>query len=100
MSASTQRIGIDVIVAVLVSTGWFADDLRLRSLAYRALAAFVVWPMLVSGLVCLGTGLLLCTLIVAVLQPGMDDVAAYGEELRTGDARTADDRLALEEQPQ
>jgi hypothetical protein len=101
-------IGIDVIVAVLVATGWFADDLELRSLAYRALAAFVVWPMLVSGLVCLGTGLLLglgtkwglvrywwvlvklvlnlllCTLIVVVLQPGMDDVAAYGEDLLTG----------------
>jgi hypothetical protein len=47
------------LVAVLVSTGWFADDVELRSLAYRALAAFVVWPMLVSGLVCLGAGLLL-----------------------------------------
>lgn len=166
--SSGAWIGIDVVVAVLVSTGWFADDLRLRSLAYQALAAFVVWPMLVSGLLCLGTGLLLglgtkwglirywwvlvklvlnlllCTLIVVVLQPGMDDVAAYGEELltgtpeRTGAARlffppavslsclalatvlavvkpwgrvrrpglsrtpdmTADDRLALEEEPQ
>ena len=106
--SSGAWIGIDVIVAVLVSTGWFADDLRLRSLAYQALAAFVVWPMLVSGLVCLGTGLflglgtkwglfrywwvvvklvlnlLLCTLIVVVLQPGMDEVAVYGQQLRTG----------------
>jgi len=86
-------IGIDVIVAVLVLTGWFADDTALRSLAYRALAEFVVSPMLVSGLLCLVTGLLLglgtkwglvrywwvlvklvlnlalCTLIVVVLQP-------------------------------
>ena len=103
-------IGIDLVVAVLVATGWFADDTELRSLAYRALAAFVVWPMLGSGLVCLGTGLLLglstkwgllrywwvlvklalnlllCTLIVLVLQPGMSDVAAYGRDLLTGSA--------------
>lgn len=101
-------IGIDVIVAVLVLTGWFAGDLELRSLAYQALASFVVWPMLVSGLVSLATGLVLglettwgllrywwvavklvlnlvlCTLILAVLQPGMDEVAAYGRDLLTG----------------
>lgn len=101
-------IGIDVIVAVLVGTGWFADDVQTRSVAYRALATFVVWPMLTSGLVCLVTGLLLglgtkwglvrywwvavklalnlvlCTLIVVVLQPGMDAVDAYGRDLLTG----------------
>lgn len=101
-------IGIDVIVAVLVLTGWFAGDVNVRSLAYQALAEFVAWPMLVSGLVCLATGVLLgvgtkwgllrywwvavklvlnlvlCALIVVVLQPGMDAVGAYGEQLLTG----------------
>jgi hypothetical protein len=101
-------IGVDVIVAVLVLTGRFAGDLALRSLAYQALASFVVWPMLASGLVCLATGLILglattwgllrywwvavklalnlvlCTLIVLVLQPGMDEVAAYGRDLLGG----------------
>jgi hypothetical protein len=101
-------IGVDVIVAVLVLTGRFAGDLELRSLAYQALATFVVWPMLASGLVCLATGLVLglgttwgllrywwvavklalnlvlCTLIVLVLQPGMDEVAGYGRDLLTG----------------
>jgi hypothetical protein len=101
-------IGIDVIVAVLVLTGWFAADVNVRSLAYRALAQFVTWPMLVSGLVCLASGVVLglgtkwglvrywwvvvklalnvvlCTLIVVVLQPGMDAVAAYGEHLLAG----------------
>ena len=101
-------IGIDVIVAVLVSVGWFSSDVELRSLAYRALAAFVVWPMLTSGLVCLVTGvvlglgtkwgllrywwvavklvlnLLLCTLILALLQPGMGEVGAYGRDLADG----------------
>jgi hypothetical protein len=53
--SSGAWIGIDVMVAVLVTTGWFADDVELRSLAYRALASFVVWPMLVFGLACLVT---------------------------------------------
>jgi hypothetical protein len=101
-------IGIDVIVGVLVVTGWFGGDAGIRSLAYRALASFVVWPMLVAGLLSLATGLVLglgthwglfrvwwvavklalnvvlCTLIVLVLQPGMAAVADYGEHLLTG----------------
>jgi len=106
-------IGIDVIVAVLVLTGWFADHVTVRSLAYQALATFVVWPMLTAGLVCLGTGLLLglgspfgvlkywwvavklalnlllCALIVVVLQPGMEEVAGYGRDLLTGTPDTS-----------
>jgi hypothetical protein len=101
-------IGIDVIVAVLVLTGWFGDDPGTRGLAYRALSEFVVWPMLTAGLVCLATGLLLgmatkwglvrywwvlvklvlnlvlCTLVLVALQPGMGDVGAYGTELAAG----------------
>jgi len=57
--SSAAWIGIDVIVAVLVLTGWFSDDLAVRSIAYQALATFVVWPMLSSGLLCLVTGVLL-----------------------------------------
>ena len=106
-------IGIDVIVAVLVLTGASSDDVEVRSLAYRALAHFVVWPMLVSGLVCLATGvvlglatkwglvrywwvfvklvmnLVLCSLILIALQPGMDDVDAYGQDLLTGSPDSA-----------
>jgi hypothetical protein len=106
--AAGAWIGVDVIVAVLVLAGRFGDDLALRSLAYQALAAFVVWPMLASGLASLATGvvlgltttwgllrywwvalklalnLALCTLIVLVLRPGMDEVAGYGRELLTG----------------
>jgi hypothetical protein len=106
-------IGIDVIVAVLVLTGWFSDDVEVRSLAYRALANFVVWPMLVSGLVCLVTGVLLglgttwgllrywwvavklvvnlvlCALIVVALQPGMNEVDRYGQDLLTADPDSA-----------
>lgn len=111
--AAGAWIGVDVIVGVLVCTGWFADQVQLRSLAYQALAAFVVWPMLTAGLVCLASGLVLglgtkwglvrywwvavklvlnvvlCTLIVVVLQPGMGEVAAYGRDLLGGGADPA-----------
>lgn len=106
--AAGAWIGIDVIVAVLVLTGWFGTDVAVRSLAYRALATFVVLPMLASGLVCLATGLILglgtkwgllrywwvavklvlnlvlCTLILVLLQPAMDEVARYGSDLLAG----------------
>jgi hypothetical protein len=36
--SSGAWIGIDVMVAVLVCAGWFADDLGLRAPAYQALA--------------------------------------------------------------
>ena len=103
-------IGIDVMVAVLVGVGWFGTDTEVRSLAYRALATFVVWPMLTSGLICLATGLVLglgtkwgllrywwvavklvlnlalCTLILVALQPGMAEVAEYGRAVSAGGA--------------
>jgi hypothetical protein len=102
-------IGIDVIVAVLVLTGRFGADREIRALAYRSLATFVVWPMLTAGLVCLLSGLVLglgsawgllrywwvavklglnvvlCTLIVVALQPGMDEVDRYGRNLLAGE---------------
>ena len=101
-------IGIDVIVAVLVLTGWFGGDADTRGIAYQALSRFVVWPMLTAGLTCLVTGLLLgmatkwglvrywwvavklvlnlvlCTLILVALQPGMAEVGEYGEALVAG----------------
>lgn len=101
-------IGVDVIVAVFVLTGWFSADAELRSLAYRALAEFVVAPMLVSALLCLITGCLLgfgtkwgllrywwvvvklvlnaalCAVMLAVLAPGMADVGRYGADLLSG----------------
>src|SRR5690348_10494226 len=52
-------LGVDVLVAVLVLAGRFGSSLEVRGVAYQALATFVVWPMLVSGLVCLLTGLVL-----------------------------------------
>jgi hypothetical protein len=101
-------IGIDVIVGVLVLAGRFAGDTATRGIAYQALGLFVVWPMLTAGLTCLASGLVLglaspwgllrywwvavklvlnlvlCTLILVLLRPGMPDVRAYGRDLSTG----------------
>lgn len=101
-------IGIDVIVSVLVVTGWFSADPAIQGLAYQALGTFAVGPMLVSGLVCLTSGILLglgtrygllrywwvvvklgmniilCVLIVFALRPGMADVVEYGRLLAAG----------------
>ncbi len=107
-------VGVDVIVAVLVFTGWLSGSSATRGLAYQALGTFVVWPMLVSGLVSLVTGvilglgskyglvrywwvavklvlnLVLCTLILVALRPGLGDVAQYGRELAAGTAAQRD----------
>ncbi|TDD26319.1 hypothetical protein E1287_36495 [Actinomadura sp. KC06] len=101
-------IGIDVMVAVLVLTGRFGSSDEVRGLAYEALATFVVWPMLGAGSLSLITGIILglgtrwglvrywwvaiklvlnivlCTLILVALRPGMDEVGAYGRDLVNG----------------
>jgi hypothetical protein len=101
-------IGVDVIVGVLVFVGWFSGDPTVQGLAYQALGTFVVAPMLISGLICLTTGLLLglgtrfgllrywwvvvklvmnvvlCVLIVFALSPGMAEVVEHGRILAAG----------------
>jgi hypothetical protein len=112
--AAGAWIGIDVMVAVLVVVGRFSDDPTTRSTAYQALGRFVVAPMLTSALLCLLTGLLLglatkwglvhywwvlvklaitvvlCTLIVVALRPGMGEVAAAGVAIGDGRQPTTD----------
>lgn len=107
-------IGVDVLVAVLAGVGLGGGSGAVRGLALRALAEFVVAPMLVSALVCLGSGLLLglatkwglvrywwvavklvmnvllCVLIVVALRPGMADVGAAGAAIEAGRAPVAD----------
>jgi hypothetical protein len=107
-------IGGDVLVAVLVCVGLGGGSDAVRGLALRALAEFVVAPMLLSALVCLGSGLLLglatkwglvrywwvavklvmnvllCVLIVVALWPGMADVGAAGVAVEGGQVPVAD----------
>jgi hypothetical protein len=115
--AAGSWLGIDVVVAVLVGVGWFADDPAQRGAAYQALGWFVVWPMLTAGLVSLASGvvlgvgskygllrywwvavklvlnLVLCTLIVVALRPGMPEVVAHGQAIAAGAASDFDAAL-------
>jgi len=101
-------IGIDVIVGVLVITGYFTSDPSVQGLAYQALGTFAVWPMLTAGLVSLASGLLLglgtryglirywwvvvklvinavlCLLILFALEPGMAEIVEHGRILASG----------------
>jgi uncharacterized membrane protein len=52
-------LGIDVVMAVLVFTALTTDDNRTKALSFQALELVAVWPLLITGLVCLLTGLLL-----------------------------------------
>jgi hypothetical protein len=107
-------IGIEVMVAVLVGVGWFADDPVQRGTAYQAIGWFVVWPMLTSGLVCLASGVVLglgskwglvrywwvlvklvlnvvlSALVLVALRPGMPDVVEHGRALSAGAASDID----------
>lgn len=101
-------VGIDLVVGVLVLTGWLTDDDAVKGVAYQALGMFAVWPMLVAGLVCLISGVLLgvgskygllrywwvavklvtnvvlCLLVVLALRPGLADVVEHGRALSSG----------------
>jgi hypothetical protein len=52
-------LGIDVVMAFVTFTALLTDDLQTRALCYLVLERFVVWPLVMTGLVCLLTGLLL-----------------------------------------
>jgi uncharacterized membrane protein len=52
-------IGVDVVVGMLVFGAWLNDDPGARSIAWRALGGYTLWPMLLSGLVCLASGVVL-----------------------------------------
>lgn len=52
-------LGIDVVMAVLVFTAMRTDEYETKALSFRALELVAVWPMTVSGLTCLVSGVLL-----------------------------------------
>lgn len=101
-------IGLDVAMAVLVSTAVGTDDRGTEAFALQALRLVTVWPMLVAGLLSLATGIILglgskygllrfwwvliklvlnvvlCVLIAFALRGGVDEAAAAGRELAAG----------------
>lgn len=98
-------IGMDVVMAVLVFTGMTTGDPQVEGLAYQALGLFAVWPMLISGVVCLISGvvlgigtkyglvqywwvavkfvmnIVLCLAVWFALRPGVEAAAAHGGEM-------------------
>lgn len=52
-------LGIDVVMAVFIFTALLTDDPNVQALCYQALELFAVGPLLVTGLVCLTSGVIL-----------------------------------------
>jgi hypothetical protein len=105
--AAGAWIGLDVMLAVLVFTPLLTPDTAVAALCYQAMP-LLYWPILVSGLTSLATGVvlgagthhglvrhwwvlvklvlnvLLTVLVVVLLGPAMDDAAEVGRRLAAG----------------
>ena len=105
-------IGLDVVMAVLVFTGLFTGDNRVKALCFQVLELIVIWPLLSVGLLCLVSGVVLGlgskyglvrywwvaaklvinvlfnVLVLVSLRPGAADVAEQGRRLADGDVAT------------
>lgn len=113
--AASAWIGIDVVVAILVVTSMLSDSGQTQAVAYTGLGMVAVWPMFIAGVACLCSGLLLglgtkyglvrywwvaiklclnvilTTLVVVALRPGVDDLASYGDAVLGGESPAAVD---------
>jgi hypothetical protein len=101
--------GIDLALGILVVTSLVAGDPRTAGMAVRAVELFAIWPMFAASLLCLAAGVvlwlggkyglvrywwvtvklvlnvLMSTLIVVSLRPGIGEAASIGERLMAGD---------------
>jgi hypothetical protein len=101
--------GIDLALGILVVTALVVDDPRTAGMALQAVELFAIWPMFGASLLCLAAGvvlglgskyglvrfwwvaiklalnLLMSTLIVISLRPGIGEAAGIGERLMAGD---------------
>jgi hypothetical protein len=101
--------GIDLALGILVVTALVVDDPRTAGMALQAVELFAIWPMFGASLLCLAAGvvlglgskygllrywwvatklalnLLMSTLIVVSLRPGVGEAASIGERLMAGD---------------
>jgi uncharacterized membrane protein len=102
-------IGMDLAMAVLVFTAMWTSDPQTAALCYQVLELFAVWPMLISGVICLISGValglgtkyglvrywwvavklvlnvVLCVLVLFALRSGVQEAAEYGRTM-TGPA--------------
>ncbi|TDE15740.1 hypothetical protein [Jiangella asiatica] len=110
--AAGAWVGIDVVMAVFVFTALASDSDQTVALSYQALEMFAVWPMTAAGMLCLASGMvlglgskyglvrywwvavklllnvLLSTLVLVALRPGVQEAAEQGRRLAAGEAAT------------
>jgi hypothetical protein len=102
-------IGLDVVMGVFVFTAMLSDDVGTQAVSLQALELFAVWPLLGCGLLCLLTGVLLglgtryglvrywwvgvklalnvvlSSLVLVALRPGVEEAAEAGRSLSAGE---------------
>lgn len=112
--AAGAWIGIDVVLGVLVFTAMLTGSTATEALCYRVLELFAVWPLITAGLLTLASGVvlglgtkyglvrykwvavklvinvILVTLVVFALRPGLSEAAAYGEALAASGSAQGD----------
>jgi hypothetical protein len=105
--AAGSWIGLDVMLGVLVFTPLLTSDAAVAALCYQALP-LLLWPILLSGLMCMVTGIVLgvgthhglvrywwvlvklvlnvvlTLLVLVLLRPGLDEAAEAGRQLAAG----------------
>jgi hypothetical protein len=59
IAAAGAWLGIDVVLGVMVGTALVTGDAQRAGVALQSLGLFAVWPLIVVGLLCLGSGILL-----------------------------------------
>lgn len=101
--------GIDLALGILVVTALVTHDPQTAGTALQAVELFAIWPMFGASLVCLASGVvlglgskygllrywwvavklainvLMSTLIVLALRPGIGEAASIGARLTAGD---------------
>ena len=59
IAAAGAWLGIDVVLGVMVGTALVTGDAQQAGVALQSLGLFAVWPLIVVGLLCLASGILL-----------------------------------------
>ncbi|SDT17554.1 hypothetical protein [Microlunatus soli] len=105
---SISWLGIDIVMAVLIFTALFTDDPYLRLISYGALGRAIFWPLICTAVLSLISGLLLGwsskygvvrytwvliklilnvvlgTLLIISLNPGLIELAEAGRQIFAG----------------
>lgn len=111
--SSAAWFGIDLALGILVVTAMLTDVPQTAGMALQAIEIFAIWPMFGASIVCLATGavlglgskyglvrywwvavklgvnVLMSTLIVFALRPGVGAAADVGARLLAGDRAAA-----------